>query len=122
MKLDKAFEFTVILAWEDLAKISDLCSVRVEYQCEPGKPAGRVSVWSTGADGNQKLVCDCWTSESLTHDGGPHFRNGYCSDKLAKTFDFIMTNQGQFTRVADACRDGLVLIYPPPLPVTAPRP
>jgi hypothetical protein len=32
---------------------------------------------------------------------------------LAETLDFIMKNQDQFTRPADACRNGLVLIYPP---------
>jgi hypothetical protein len=113
MELDKALEFAVILAWEDLVKLSDPSSVRVEYRCEPGTPLDRVTVWSTGAGGYQKRVCDSWTSASLTHPGGPHFRNGYCSDKLAKTLDFIMTNQGQFTRPADACREGSVLIHPP---------
>jgi hypothetical protein len=113
MELDKAFELAVVLAWEDLTKTSDPCSVRVEYRCEPGTPLDHVSVWSTGAGGYQKLVCDYWASASLTHAGGPGFRNGYCSDKLAKTLDFIMTNQGEFTRVADAGRDGLALIYPP---------
>jgi len=111
--LDKAFELAVVLAWEDLTKISDPCSVRVEYRCEPGTSLDQVSVWSTGADSCQKLVCDYWTPGSLTHDGGARFRNGYCSDKLVKSFDFIMTNQQRFTRHADACRDGLALIYPP---------
>jgi hypothetical protein len=32
---------------------------------------------------------------------------------LAQTLDFVMKNQGQFTRPADAGRHGLVLIYPP---------
>jgi hypothetical protein len=32
---------------------------------------------------------------------------------LAQTLDFVMKNQGQFTRPADAGRRGLVLIYPP---------
>jgi hypothetical protein len=32
---------------------------------------------------------------------------------LAETLDFIIKNQDQFTRPADASRDGLVLIYPP---------
>lgn len=113
MELDKAFELAVILAWEDLVKISDPCSVRVEYRCEPGTSLNHVSIWSTGADDCQKLVCDDWTTASLAHDGGVHFRNGYRSDNLAKTLDFIMTNQGQFTRAADACCDGLALIYPP---------
>jgi hypothetical protein len=113
MELDKAFEYAVITAWEDFEKISAPCSVRVEYQCEPGAPLDHVGVWSTGADGHQKLVCDYWTSESLNHDGGMHFSNGYGSQTLATALDFIMTNQGRFTRRAGAGRDGLALIYPP---------
>jgi hypothetical protein len=41
------------------------------------------------------------------------FENGYYSDQLALTLEFIMNNQGQFTRPADAGRNGLVLIHPP---------
>ena len=112
MKLDQAFEFAVILAWEDLTKASDPCSVRVEYRGEPGTPLDHVSVWSTGADRYQRLVCDYWTA-SLNHDGGASFRNGYRSVQLTKILDLIMTNPKRFTRAADACGDGLALIYPP---------
>lgn len=113
MELDKAFRFAAILAWEDLAKISNPSSVRVEYQSEAGTTLGHVNVWSTGADGSQNLVCDYWTSASLTHPGGLRFSNGYFSAELADVLDFIMTKQEQFTRPAGDCRDGLALIYPP---------
>jgi hypothetical protein len=36
MELDKAFQFAVVLAWEDLAKVSKPCAARIEYLCEPG--------------------------------------------------------------------------------------
>jgi hypothetical protein len=113
MKLDKAFEFAVILAWEDLMKGFDPYSVRVEYRCEPGTALDQVTVWSAGAHGYQYRVCDYWTSAALSHGGGASFRNGYCSDSLAKTLGLIMMNQERFTRLADACPDGLALIYPP---------
>ncbi len=113
MELDKAFEFAVILAWEDLMKATAPCSVRVEYRCEPGTPLDYMSVWSARAGGEQDLVCDYWTSTSPAHAVGVRFTNGHYSDKLAQTLDFIMKNQDQFTRRADACRDGLVLIYSP---------
>lgn len=113
MELDEAFEFAVILAWEDLMKVSKPSLVRVEYQGEPGTSLDYVSVWSAKEGGNQDLVCDYWTWTSPAHPGGVRFRNGHTSDRLARTLDFIMTNQDQFTRRADACRDGLVLIYPP---------
>src|SRR5690348_13139498 len=113
MELNKAFNLAVILAWEDLMKVSELPSVRVEYQCEPGTPLDYLRVWAANPGGSNDLVCDYWTWTSSAHASGVRFTNGYHSDTLALTLDFIMKNQDQFTRPADACRDGLVLIYPP---------
>lgn len=58
------------------------------------------------------MRCDYWTWTVAAHAGGVRFRNGYFSDHLVQTLDFIMKNQDQFTRRADACRDDLVLIHP----------
>ncbi len=113
MELDNALEFAVILAWEDLMKVTEPCSVRVEYRGEPGTSLDYVSVWSAKGGGYQDLVCDYWTWTSPAHASGARFRNGHYSDQLAQTLAFIMKNQDRFTRRADACRDGLVLIYPP---------
>jgi hypothetical protein len=113
MKLDKAFESAVILAWEDLMKVNESSSVRVKYQCEPGTSLDYLRVWAAMPGGANALVCDYWTWTSAAHASGVRFTNGYHSDTLALTLDFIMKNQDQFTRPADARRDGLVLIYPP---------
>jgi len=113
MELDKALEFAVILAWEDLAKVTEPCSVRVEYRAEPGAALDYMSIWSVRGEGEQDLVCDYWMRASSAHPSGVRFSNGHCSDQLSQSLDFIMKNQDQFTRRADACRDGLVLIYPP---------
>ena len=113
MELDKALKFAVILAWEDLMKVTSPCSARVEYRCEPGTSLDYLNVWSVGAGGKQDLVCDYWTWTSPAHPSGIRFSNGFHSDQLGQTLDFILMNQGQFTRRADACRDGLALIYPP---------
>ena len=113
MELDKTLEFAVILAWEDLMKVANPCSARVEYRCEPGTSLGYLSVWSVRAGGEQDLVCDYWTWTSSAHPSGVRFCNRFHSDQLGQTLDFILMNQDQFTRRADACRDGLVLIHPP---------
>jgi hypothetical protein len=113
MEIDKAFQFAVILAWEDLMKAPQPGSARVVYDCEPGTSLDYVSVWSARAWGYYDLLCDYWTWTSSAHPSGVRFRNSHNSDKLAETLDFIMKSQDQFTRPADACRDGLVLIYPP---------
>jgi hypothetical protein len=83
MELDKAFQFAIILAWEDLTKVSEPSSVRVEYWSKPGTPLDHVSVWSAGVQGHRDLVCDYWTSASLAHPSGVRFENGYGSDRLA---------------------------------------
>ena len=113
MELDKALQFAVILAWEDLMKVTAPRLVRVEYRGEPGTSLDFVSVWSVRAGGQQDLVCDYWTWTSPAHAGGVRFRNRHDSDQLAQTLDFIMKNQDEFARRGDACQDGLVLIYPP---------
>jgi hypothetical protein len=113
LELDKAFRYAVTLAWEDLMKPIEPRAIRVEYLGEPESPLDHLSVWSVRAGGYQDLVCDFWTSASLAHPSGACFGNRHSSDKLAATLDFIMKNQGQFTRPADAGRHGLVLIYPP---------
>jgi hypothetical protein len=113
LELDNALRHAVTLAWEDLMKPTEPRSIRVEYLCEPGTPLDHLSVWSARTGGYQDLVCDFWISASLTHPSGACFGNRHSSDKLAATLDFIMKNQGQFTRPADAGRHGLVLIYPP---------
>jgi hypothetical protein len=113
MELDKALGLAVILGWDDLKKVSDPCSARVEYRCEPGTSLDCLNVWSVDADGHQNRVCDYWTGTSSAHPSGVRFSNNFQSDRLVQALDFILMNQGQFTRPADSCRDGLALIYPP---------
>jgi len=113
LELDNALRFAVILDWEDLMKPTEPRSVRVEYLFEPGTALDHLSVWSVRAAGYQDLVCDCWTWASLAHPSGARFGSRHYSDKLAQTLVFVMKHQGQFTRPADAGRDGLVQIHPP---------
>jgi hypothetical protein len=54
-----------------------------------------------------------WMWPSSAHASGARFSNRQSSDQLTETLDFIMKNQDQFTRPADACRHCLILIDPP---------
>jgi hypothetical protein len=113
MELDKAFKFALVLAWDDLVKVTTPCSARVEYRCEPGTSLDCLNVWSVDAEDHENKVCDYWTLTSPAHPSGISFDNKFQSQQLGLALDFILMNQGQFTRSADACPDGLVLIYPP---------
>jgi hypothetical protein len=113
MELDNAFKFALVLAWEDLQEISKPPSVRLEYDQEAGIPLDHLIVWADRPKGYQFLVCNYWTTATLAHPSGARFANGYHSEKLAQSLEFIMKNQDQFTRPADAGSSGLVLIYPP---------
>jgi len=113
LEIDKAFQYAVTLAWDDLITPIEPRAIRVEYLWEPGSPLDHLSVWSVRAGGYQDLVCDFRASASLAHPSGACFGNRHSSDKLAGTLEFIMKNQGQFTREADAGPHGLVLLYPP---------
>jgi len=113
LELDTALHYAVTLAWEDLMKPTEPRLVRVEYVSEPGTAVDHLSVWSVRAGGYQDLVCDCWISASSAHPSGAAFGNRKYSEKLSEALDFVMRNQGQFTRAADAGRHGLVLIYTP---------
>src|SRR5271157_5792523 len=113
MELDKALGFAVILGWVDLKKVSDPCSARVEYRSAPGKALDYLSIWSVNAEGHQIMVCDYWTWTALSHPNGICFNGKFQSHQLGLALDFILMNQDQFTRPADACPEGLALVYPP---------
>ncbi len=113
MELNKALGFAVILGWDDLKKVSDPCSARVEYQSAVGAAVDYLSVWSVDAEGHQKMVCDYWTWTSSAHPSGIGFKDKFHSQPLGLALDFILMNQDQFTRPAGACPEGLALIDPP---------
>jgi hypothetical protein len=111
--LDKAFRYAVTLAWEDLRKVSEPRSVRVEYMCEPGTALDHLCVWLIKERRYEDLVCDYWTWTSSVHASGASFRNAQTSEKLAQALGFITENQELFSRSKDSGSHGLVLIHPP---------
>lgn len=113
MELEKAFQFGVILAWNDLAKAATPCLVRIEYVSEPKTPLDNLSVWFGKPGGYDDRVCDYRKESASAHPSGITFANGFSSGILAQTLEFIMKHQDQFTRRPEAGRHGLVLIYPP---------
>jgi hypothetical protein len=113
MELDKALEFAVVLGWGALKKATDPCSARVEYRSAAGTALDYLSIWSVDGEGKQHMVCDYWTWTSSAHPSGIGFHDNFQSTPLELALDFILMNQDQFTRPADACPEGLALVYPP---------
>jgi hypothetical protein len=111
--LDSALGFAVILAWDDLKKATDLSSARVEFRSAVGTAVDYLSIWSVDAEGHQSMLCDYWTWTSSAHTSGIAFKKEFNSPRLGLALDFILMNQNQFTRAADACPDALALVYPP---------
>jgi hypothetical protein len=115
MELDRALELAVVSSWGDLVKGGDPCSVRVEYRKVPNLPLDSLEVWTVRNRGYGTLVCRYSVapsnSPSLSSEvPRVHFANSYHSKMLVKDLDFIMRNQGQFTRPADRSIHGWVRI------------
>lgn len=113
MELRKVVGFAVILAWDDMKKVTDLSSARVEFRSEVGTALDYLSIWSVDSEGHQRMVCDYWTWASPAHARGISFKRNLTFPRLALALDFILMNQDQFTRSADACPEGLTVVYPP---------
>jgi hypothetical protein len=113
MELDKVLGFAVILAWDDLKKATGLSSARVEYESAVGTTVDYLSIWSVDTEGHQSMLCDYWTWTSSAHTSGISFKKVVNSPRLGLALDFILLNQNQFTRPADACPEGLALVSPP---------
>ncbi len=113
MELDKAFHLAAVQGWDDLMRKKGLLSARAEYSSNPGILLEHLGVWAVKAWGDYDLACDYWTHKSPAHPAGVSFWNGFYSEELAVSLDFIMKNQDQFTRRAEDGSVGLVLINPP---------
>jgi hypothetical protein len=72
-----------------------------------------VSVWSVDGEGRENMVCEYWTWTDSAHPSGIRFTGKFSSHVLGLALDFILMNQDQFTRPADASPEGLTLIDPP---------
>src|SRR6185312_14560755 len=113
MELDRALELAVVASWKDVVKPGDPCSVHVEYEKHPDSPLRSLSVWTIRNRGYGTLVCRYFAPDpasSASEASRAHFANSYRSKILADCLEFIMRNQGQFTRPADRSIHGLVQI------------
>lgn len=122
MELNRALELAVISAWDELVRAeelpSELCAVHVEYKNACGRPLTSVEVWTISDRGYGTLAFrhaspQSDSSTSRLKDPTMRFGNSYRSVTLASNFDFIMRNQGKFTRPRDKSIYGAVQIESP---------
>jgi hypothetical protein len=113
MDFEKALEFAVISAWDDLVKPQEKNSIHVEYTNVDGIPVPSLQVWATYR-GHGYRVCDYSTGPANGSKlKGTRFSNSYGSQTLPETLDLIMLNQSQFTRPAGRGVNGLVQVAAP---------
>jgi hypothetical protein len=118
MELDRAFELAVVSSWGDLVKPGEICSVRVEYKKVSDFRLDSVEVWTVRNRGYGTLVCRYSVAPSNSASLSAevprvHFANSYYSTTLIEDLDFIMRNQGHFTRPADRSINGSIQIARP---------
>jgi len=70
-------------------------------------------LWSSVTRGHWLLACEYWMSPSTFHQTGVHFDNGYRSECLAHTLEFVMQHQNSFVLPQNRGRQGLLQILTP---------
>ncbi|HWF38558.1 MAG TPA: hypothetical protein VG322_08570 [Candidatus Acidoferrales bacterium] len=118
MELDRALELAVISAWDELIGSGGPCSVHVEYKNVARLPLSLMEVWTIAKRGYGTLAFRYATPRSDTsrpqlENATMNFANSYHSETLASNFDFIMKNQGDFSRPGDQSIHGSVQIETP---------
>ena len=117
IELDRALELAVLLSWHDLVKPGEAVTVRVEYENVSDIPLRRLEVWTRKGRGYGTLVCR-YSAPPASSPASAEvptilFANSYHSKMLADDLDFIMRNQGRFTRPPHRSIHGLVEIQGP---------
>jgi hypothetical protein len=114
MELDRALELAVVSSWNELVSPGEPCSVHVEYKNVSTVPVNSLEVWMIKKRGYGMLVCRCSVPPSGAADtSGCVFGNAYRSKTLAGDLDFVLRNQGQFSRPADRSVHGFVPVDEP---------
>jgi hypothetical protein len=118
MELDRALELAVVSAWDELILTDDPCCIHVEYKTGSGRALRLVEVWTIGNTGYGTLAfryraARSESSAQRLEDRAMRFGNSYRSDILASNFDFIMKNQGDFTKPQDRSIHGGIQIETP---------
>jgi len=111
--LDRILESAVIVSWTDLMKDAKSGLIHLEYTFVPDGSLEYLKVWSSVTRGHWRLACEYWMSASTFHASGVHFEDGFRSEGLTETLEFIMQHQQAFSPSPDFGRTGLLQIQVP---------
>jgi hypothetical protein len=111
--LERVLESAIVVSWADLMRGAPSGLVHIEYGFAPTGTLDYVQVWSSISRGQWLLACEYWMTPSTFHGSGVRFDNGYHSEALAHTLDFVMQHQTEFSLPADLGRQGLLQISTP---------
>jgi hypothetical protein len=112
--LDRVLESAIVASWPDLMKDPTSSGlIHLEYAFAPDGSLESLKILSSKTRGHWYVACDYWMSASTSHDSGIHFENGFRSEGLAKTLDFVMHHQQDFVAPPNLGRDGLLQVHAP---------
>jgi hypothetical protein len=111
--LEQILESAIIASWEDLTNGVQPGLIHIEYNFAAGGTLENLSIWSSVTRGHWLLVCEYCTSGSSPQSSSVRFDNGYQSEGLAHTLEFVMQRQNSFAPSPNLGRPGLLQIPRP---------
>jgi len=111
--LDRLLESAVVQSWPDLMKNVTSGLLHLEYVFASDNSLDSLRLLSSTVWGQWNLVCEYWMSSSTIHDKGIYFKDGFRSEDLAHTLEFIMQHQRSFSPSPNLGRTGLLQIQAP---------
>jgi hypothetical protein len=112
-KLEQLLEAAIVVSWADLMHGTETGLIHIEYGFAQGGSLDYLKVWSSRTRGHWLLAGEYWMSASEYHIAGAHLENGYQSEGLSNTLEFLMQNQDAFLLPKDLDRKGLLQIGTP---------
>jgi hypothetical protein len=111
--LEQILESAIVASWQDLTNGAQPGLIHVEYNFTAGGTLDDLRIWSSITRGHWLLICEYGMSASKSHSGGVRFDNGYHSEGLAHTLEFVMQRQNSFALPPNLGRPGLLQIPRP---------
>jgi hypothetical protein len=111
--LEQILESAIVASWKDLTNGAQPGLIHIEYNFAAGGTLDNLRIWSSVTRGHWLLVCEYGMSASNSQSSGVRFDNGYQSQGLAHTLEFVMQRQNTFAPPPNLGRPGLLQIPRP---------